>query len=66
MRDPASYFHRYAAMPQREAAAFARRVWRTVNEKNLVENILPTMHRARLVLEKGEDHSVERVRVRRF
>ena len=41
-------------------------MWRTVNEKNLVENILPTMHRARLVLEKGEDHSVERVRVRRF
>jgi type I pantothenate kinase len=66
LRDPASYFHRYAALSEREAAAFARGVWKRINEKNLVENILPTMHRAQLVLVKGPEHSVERVRLRRF
>lgn len=66
LRDPESYFHRYAGLSEREAATFARGVWKRINEKNLVENILPTMHRAELVLEKGPAHSVERVRLRRF
>jgi len=64
--DPVSYFHRYAKLSEKEAAKFARGVWKSINEKNLVENILPTMHRAQLVLDKGEDHAVERVRLRRF
>jgi type I pantothenate kinase len=66
LRDPQSYFHRYAELSEREAATFARGVWKTINEQNLVENILPTLHRAQLVLEKGEDHAVQRVRLRRF
>ena len=33
---------------------------------NLNENILPTRERATLVLEKGADHSVERVRLRKL
>ncbi len=66
LMDPASYFHRYAKLSEKEAAKFARGVWKSINEKNLVENILPTMHRAQLVLDKGEDHAVESVRLRRF
>jgi type I pantothenate kinase len=66
LRDPESYFHRYAELSEREARAFARGVWRSINEKNLLENILPTLHRAHVVLEKGEDHAVQRVRLRRF
>lgn len=65
-RDPQSYFHRYATMPDEEAMAFASQVWATINAVNLRENIEPTRERARLVLEKGEDHRVERVRLRKI
>jgi type I pantothenate kinase len=63
--DPASYFHRYAAFDDAEAVAEAQRIFQEVNEVNLIENILPTRGRAMLVLQKGPDHAVERVLVRR-
>ncbi|WP_018657548.1 type I pantothenate kinase [Actinomadura flavalba] len=63
--DPRSYFHRYAHIDEDETAAFAHRVWRDVNEVNLVSNILPTRERARLVLAKDRDHAVQRIRLRR-
>jgi type I pantothenate kinase len=65
-RDPRSYFHRYAALDDAQAADAARDIWRTINQVNLRENIRPTRDRARLVLEKGADHSVRRVRLRRI
>ncbi|HEX2312591.1 MAG TPA: type I pantothenate kinase [Thermomonospora sp.] len=64
--DPRSYFHRYAHLDQDEVAAFAHRVWREINEVNLVSNILPTRARATLVLHKGRDHAVQRIRLRRI
>ena len=60
-RDPASYFHRYAAMTDSEANAFAEQVWETINAVNLRENIAPTRDRAMLVLEKGPDHRIKSV-----
>ena len=65
-RHPASYFHRYAALSDEQAVATAREIWRTINGVNLRDNIQPTRERARLVLEKGPDHLVRRVRLRRF
>lgn len=65
-RDPAAYFHRYSALSDREADATAREIWRTINGVNLRENILATRDRARLILEKGSDHAVKRVRLRRL
>jgi type I pantothenate kinase len=65
-RDPRSYFHRYASLDDAEAEATARGIWRTINGVNLRENIQPTRERARLVLEKGGDHAVRRVRLRRI
>jgi type I pantothenate kinase len=65
-RDPGSFFHRYASLSDDEAAATAREIWRTINGVNLRENIAPTRERARLVLEKGPDHAVKRVRLRRI
>lgn len=66
-RDPSSFFHRYATgMSDGEAIAFAREVWETINAVNLRENVLPTRERARLILEKGTDHRVERVRLRKL
>ena len=65
-RDPNSYFHRFAAMSDQQAIDFAHGIWREINGRNLKENILPTRERARLVLEKGADHTVRRVRLRRL
>ncbi len=65
-RDPNSYFHRFAEMSDDQAIAFAHGIWTEINGRNLRENILPTRERARLVLEKGADHSVRSVRLRRL
>ena len=64
--DPHSYFHRYAALSDEEASATAAGIWESINEPNLRENVLPTRGRATLVLGKGEDHSVRRVRLRKM
>jgi type I pantothenate kinase len=65
-RNPSSYFHRYAALSRDEATATARGIWRTINLVNLRENVWPTRERAHLILEKGRDHAVRRVRLRRL
>jgi type I pantothenate kinase len=64
-RDPGSYFRHYAELTDEQAEAEAGRLWRTINEVNLREHILPTRQRARLVLHKGPDHAVAQVRLRR-
>lgn len=65
-RNPSSYFHRYAAVSPDEARETARSLWRTINLVNLRENVLPTRERAHLILEKGRDHAVRRVRLRKL
>jgi type I pantothenate kinase len=64
--DPRSPFRRLAQVSTEEVDAFGIGVWETINEVNLIENIQPTRARATLVLHKGADHSVTRVRLRRF
>lgn len=64
--DPHSYFHRYAALSDEQASETAARIWREINEVNLRENVLPTRSRATLVLAKGKDHSVRRIRLRKL
>ena len=63
--NPSSYFHRYASLSPEDAIDTARRIWRTINLVNLRENVLPTRERAHLILEKGRDHAVRRVRLRK-
>ncbi len=63
---PGSYFHRYAALTDEQARVTAARIWREINGPNLTENILPTRSRATLVLSKGKNHSVRRVRLRKL
>jgi type I pantothenate kinase len=65
-RDPSSYFRRYADLDRDEAVETARGIWRDINGRNLRENIAPTRGRARLILEKGPDHAVRRVLLRRI
>ncbi len=65
-RDPAAYFHKYAHLSPDDARERALEIWRTINLKNLQENILPTRQRASLILRKGPDHSVESVSLRKL
>lgn len=65
-RDPVSYFHRYATLRDEEARRLALDIWERINGVNLRENILPTRLRARLILEKGRDHVIQRVRLRKL
>lgn len=63
-KNPSSYFRHYAKLPEQEAIAIASSIWDEINGKNLQENILPTRERAQLILEKGEQHVIQHVRVR--
>lgn len=64
--DPESHFHHFAGLDDEEARAEAEHLWITINEPNLLENILPTRPRATLVLRKDSDHSINRVRLRKL
>jgi type I pantothenate kinase len=63
--NPKSYFHRYAEMPFEKALERAHEIWQTINLPNLVENIQPTRSRATLVLQKGNNHAVQSVLLRK-
>ena len=64
--DPRSYFNRYAKLSDIEATKTALSIWSRINLRNLHENILPTRPRATLILEKGADHVVDKVALRRL
>lgn len=64
--NPESHFHHYAKLTDEEARREAMQLWNGINEPNLVQNILPTRPRATLVLRKGADHNVCRVRLRKL
>ncbi|NMM29985.1 MAG: type I pantothenate kinase [Cellulomonas sp.] len=63
---PESFFHRYESLSDDEAVERAEGIWDAINAPNLVQNILPTRSRATLVLTKGADHAVQRVRLRKL
>ena len=65
-RNPASFFHRYSQLSEEAALAIAEGLWRNINLKNLMENILPTRPRADLILRKGKEHLVEEVALRKL
>jgi type I pantothenate kinase len=65
-QDPKSYFRHFAALSDSDAVNVARSIWRDINGKNLVENILPTRERADLILHKEADHHVTSVRLRKL
>jgi len=64
--DTKSYFHRYASLTDAEARETAQRIWREINYVNLKENVEPTRERAHFILEKGEDHDMAGVRLRKL
>lgn len=64
--NPSSFFHRFAGLSQEQAVETARGIWQTINLTNLRENVQPTRDRAHLILEKGRDHAVRRVHLRKL
>lgn len=65
-RDPGAYFHKYAGLSHEEAYERALTIWRTINLRNLEENILPTRQRARLILRKAASHKIQSVALRKL
>lgn len=64
--DPDSFFSRFAQVSDERAVELAGEFWESINQPNLVDNILPTRGRANLVLTKGPDHAVTKVRLRKL
>jgi type I pantothenate kinase len=64
--NPSSYFNVYAQLSDEEAVQTAMGFWNGINLPNLIENVLPTRHRATLILQKGTDHTVDRVLLRKL
>ncbi|WP_022882654.1 type I pantothenate kinase [Gryllotalpicola ginsengisoli] len=64
--NPQSYFHRYAELTEQEATERARGIWKSINEPNLEQNVRPTRARAKLVLRKSADHTVDSVLLRKL
>jgi len=64
--NPDSYFHRYSAISNAEAQAYAKDLWTNINLINLQETIFPTRPRADLILKKGASHRIETVHLRKL
>jgi type I pantothenate kinase len=66
LHDPRSYFNFLTRSTEEETRRFGRSIWREINLANLRENIAPSRERANLVVEKGADHRVRQVRLRKL
>jgi type I pantothenate kinase len=64
--DSTSFFSRFVHLTDGEARLHARLIWEVINEVNLHQTILPTRERADLILNKGPDHSVQSVLLRKI
>jgi type I pantothenate kinase len=62
--DASSYYRTFSGFSDAQAGAFAHQVWAAINHVNLEEHILPVRDRSDVILEKGADHAVRRVRLR--
>ncbi|MEI7546845.1 MAG: type I pantothenate kinase [Actinomycetota bacterium] len=65
-QNPDSFFQHYSDLTRDQAEQVAHGIWREINGKNLRENIEPTKARASLMLNKGRDHRVTCVKLRRL
>lgn len=63
--DSQAFFYPVTQLSEEDAKAMALNVWASINSKNLHKNILPTRQRAHLILHKGENHTVDYVKLRK-
>ncbi|WP_052101802.1 type I pantothenate kinase [Porphyromonas cangingivalis] len=64
-QDPDSFFTRYANLSEEEARRLGNSIWEEINLVNLEQNIQPTRFRSDLILEKGHNHAIRGVRLRK-
>jgi type I pantothenate kinase len=65
--NPRSYFHPLTKqLNQEQAIERAQGFWENINLPNLRENIEPTRSRAKLVMQKGDEHRVQQVLLRKI
>ncbi len=62
---PSSYFNHYKDLSRDQAEAAGRKIWQDINLPNLMQNVLPTLERARLVMRMDRDHAVQEIWLRR-
>jgi type I pantothenate kinase len=65
-QDPQSFFKHFAELDDDEATEVARGIWAEINGRNLSDNIAPTKSRASLVINKGANHRVTDVQLRKL
>lgn len=65
-QDPQSFFKHFAELSDEEATEVARGIWAEINGRNLSDNIAPTKSRASLVINKGANHRVTDVQLRKL
>ncbi|WP_084105059.1 type I pantothenate kinase [Demequina sp. NBRC 110056] len=63
---PDSYFRNYSDLTDAQATERAGEIWDSINAPNLARNIAPTRSRATIILNKGPDHQVETVQMRKL
>ena len=64
--DEKSFFRHFAELSKAEAKQTAVDIWRSINLVNLKDNIAPTRGRSSLILQKGKQHRVEGIKLRRL
>jgi type I pantothenate kinase len=64
--DPQSFFRHFAELTDDQATTVARGIWTEINGRNLSDNIAPTKSRASLVINKGANHRVTDVQLRKL
>lgn len=63
--EPASYYHKFIT-DRLAARQLAEEVWHAVNERNLKECIIPARALADIIVEKGPNHLVTQVALRKY
>ncbi|MBL0848760.1 MAG: type I pantothenate kinase [Candidatus Liberibacter ctenarytainae] len=64
--NPMSYFYRFTQMSEYQYQKNVTKIWRDINLPNLIQNILPTRKRADLIINKGEDHFVKTIELKKL
>lgn len=64
-RNPSNFYNVFADVERSEAFAYAKRIWKEVNLRNLMDYILPTRFRADVILHKTTNHYIDQILLRK-
>ncbi len=64
-QNPNNYYNRFSELGRKDALAYAQNIWKEINYRNLIDNILPTRFRADAIIHKTTDHYIDQVLLRK-